>query len=181
LRVNRWSHEVEHERWIQPLRAEQRPTCRLSTDSDWGLHSTLGARGAFPQARADTANDRTTRAKWCETRGKVAGSASCARWCYSPAFDIARCAPIGRELSAFAGFARNACVSRAARDSPAGRPDCRLVREMYGQQAVSVRCAGGVRVQLAVSRSVIHLTRLETRTKESNICASSWVVNLRAQ
>ena len=37
------------------------------------------------------------------------------------------------------------------------------------------RSVGGWR--LAASRSVTHLTRLETRTKESNMCASQWVSN----
>jgi hypothetical protein len=38
------------------------------------------------------------------------------------------------------------------------------------------RCPSGAR-RLAASRSVTHPTRLETRTKESNMCASQWDSN----
>ena len=42
---------------------------------------------------------------------------------------------------------------------------------------VSLECFGTGRISVA-SRSVAPPTRLETRTKESNTCANSWVVKL---
>lgn len=44
------------------------------------------------------------------------------------------------------------------------------------ERAVGGRGPQEVR-RLAASRSVTHPTRLETRTKESNMCASQWVLN----
>jgi hypothetical protein len=100
--------------------------------------------------------------------GKVASSAR--SWCYRPGWRW----PVGgpRKTANAAGFGTMV---------PCVRSTVGTVVSARGYEC-SVTVGSGIGSGSVANRSVTCPTRLETRTKESNMCASQWVLrNLEAQ